>query len=334
MSWQPKTAVARAVYDCGFEYVGGNSPTGDIIKSRMNAWQRHFGYCWAYDVGAATASMIIDCEPFYFVYKDRLWMIELWKGQYGVETGCEIGLYRDALDQTVSADDALDHAVRGDQDLTALGQMRFYNCVGDSDLLTMQFTLFRNGQPLIQRGPEKHWWLTGFRWGVFTPSTHDLSMDVKITGFPSKEMCASFAKAVKLKGYSPNMLGDTGISFTFRVPRTPQPLSTNLSPLMQSNNQLLVELYNTYKKWHGFKNNDPNNMTDLDPALRVLNVASDAYAKIRSVPLLGRALDTVSAAAAKAEGKVEAVLPHEVATAYLGVNKFFEGAKKWHHGRH
>src|SRR5262249_33389137 len=147
---------------------------------------------------------------------------------------------------------------------------------------------------------------------VFTPATHDLIMEVTIEDFPSEEMRDSFANAVKLKGYHRDVQGK-GVSFKFHVPRTPQPVSTNLAPLMQSNNKLLVESYNAYKKWHGFKNNDPNNMTDLDPAIKVAHAASDAYNKIHSVPLFGSALDALSAVAAKVEHKAEAVLPHQVA---------------------
>ena len=66
----------------------------DIIFSRMNAWQRDFGYAYVYDfVAPATINAIIDCEPFFFRYNNKDWMIELWKGQYGFETGAEIGVY-------------------------------------------------------------------------------------------------------------------------------------------------------------------------------------------------------------------------------------------------
>ena len=37
--------------------------------------------------------MIIDCEPVRFYYGGKKWLIELWKGQYGMTTGCEIGVY-------------------------------------------------------------------------------------------------------------------------------------------------------------------------------------------------------------------------------------------------
>ena len=317
MNWHPTSAVANAVFDCGFEY----DSQWDIIKSRMYPWQRQTGYCWAYDMAAAHLSMIIDCEPFYFIYNNKLWLIELWKGQYGLETGAEIGLYRDDLGA----------AIRDDHDLPFLpvaGRSRFYNCVSDAELLTMQFRLYRKGHFLFQRGPEPHWWLTGFRWGTFTHDPSDLTLQVEITNFPSREMRNSFAISVLSKFYFPRMVGDTGISFTFNHPRTPQPASRALGPKMQHNNEQLVNNYLIYKKWRGFTKNDPNNITDLDePAAKLQKTVSAVQAKIRSVPVGAKALDAVSHAAAK----VKAAMPGDVVTAYHQLHDFFhKNRKTWH----
>ena len=65
----------------------------DIFYSKLNGWQRDMGYCRLYDEVAAPMSMIIDCEPIYFEYDNKKWLIEFWKGQYGMTTGCEVGVY-------------------------------------------------------------------------------------------------------------------------------------------------------------------------------------------------------------------------------------------------
>jgi len=316
--WAPVTTVARAVYDCGFNYVPGL----DIIKARMNPWQRETGYCWAYDMAAAHMSMIIDCEPFYFVHGDRLWLIELWKGQYGLETGAEIGLYVDNLSP----------AIRDDHNLLFLpvpGRNRFFSAPKDSERLIMHFRLYRDGELLIERGPEPHWWLNGWRWGVFTDNTFRLRMDVQITGFPSGLMRDSFLAAVALKQYFPLPLGKTGIQFKFHIPRTPQPASRALAPVAQQNNKHLVDAYNAYKRWKGFTDNDPNNITALDePATMIQTAALAMAARIRSVPAGARVLDAASAAAAK----VNAAMPHDVVTAYHDIHNFFQkNRRKWHH---
>ena len=65
----------------------------DSFYSLMNPWQRKFGYCRLYDEACAPLSMIIDCEPIRFKYKGRKFLIEFWKGQYGMTTGGEVGIY-------------------------------------------------------------------------------------------------------------------------------------------------------------------------------------------------------------------------------------------------
>ena len=59
------------------------SPCQDIFTSRVDAWQREFGYCALYDQAAPFAQMVIDCEPVYFDYEGRTWLIELWNQHRG-----------------------------------------------------------------------------------------------------------------------------------------------------------------------------------------------------------------------------------------------------------
>jgi hypothetical protein len=355
-SWTPTTEVARAVYACGFEY---EEKPWDIIKSRNDAWQRHTGFCWAYDIASAYLAMIIDCETFYFPYDGRVWLIELWKGQYGLETGCEIGLYRDDLGPEI----------RDDHDLKLLpltGRQRYFNCVSDSERLTMWSRLRRHGDaaPLFERGPEKSWWLTGFKWGVYTKETQSLTMDLRITDFPSKEMRDSFAKAVRDKLYLPQLLGDSGIAFTFHVARTPQPASRfALASSMQRHNEHLVQLYNLYKTKNRITNNNPNNFTLPDgplaanvrnaaatvaaskpaaaarkgaataaaalagPAAKARAAAASAAKKAHSVPVAAKALDAASGFIDEVTGAPEGDV---VLAAYHAIHKFFEDRRAWH----
>ena len=69
----------------GFAY---DSETDDFY-STMYPWQRQFGYCSLYDEAAPALSLIFDSEPIYFDYKGKHWLIQFWKGQYGVTTGAE-----------------------------------------------------------------------------------------------------------------------------------------------------------------------------------------------------------------------------------------------------
>ena len=65
----------------------------NVFYSAKNAWQKNFGYCHLYDVCAPILHMIIDTEPVKFYYNKRNWLIVFWKGQYGITTGGEVGVY-------------------------------------------------------------------------------------------------------------------------------------------------------------------------------------------------------------------------------------------------
>ena len=85
--WTPTSALGYAVYAAGFLY----NPDQDIIYSRMDALQRSFGYAFGYDAAALGMNADLDCEPIFFDYDGKHWMIELWKGQYGLETDAKSG---------------------------------------------------------------------------------------------------------------------------------------------------------------------------------------------------------------------------------------------------
>lgn len=73
----------------GFCYV----PCEDVFTSREDAWQRKQGYEALYDRAAVGAGMVFDALPIYFDYAGETWLIEFWKGQYGINTGGEVGVY-------------------------------------------------------------------------------------------------------------------------------------------------------------------------------------------------------------------------------------------------
>ena len=68
-------------------------PYQDIFISRINAPQKVFGYTSFYDFSAPYLNMVFDYETIYFNYNARTWLIEIWKGQYGINTECELGIY-------------------------------------------------------------------------------------------------------------------------------------------------------------------------------------------------------------------------------------------------
>lgn len=176
----------------------------DCIISRMDSWQREVGYCRQYDEWAPAMNMIMDCEPVYFSYQGRRWLLEFWKGQYGCTTGAEIGLYYNE-----------GKSKEAPQEL-------FYTCAGDDMRLPMQFVLWKDGKRILERNGV-HWWLTGFLPGEYSKA-EQLKMEVCIC-FPNQEMRNAFYEGLLRAGYLPEEIcvERLGVCFVFDRPQTGQP---------------------------------------------------------------------------------------------------------------
>lgn len=194
------STLDRLIEPFGYAYV----PSQDLFTSRLDAWQRDFGYCTLYDKAAYRFHMIFDCLPVYFNYHGRTWLIEFWKGQYGINTGCEIGVYY------------ADRILREDELETTL-----FKCAEDKDMLKMSFYLIRNHQPIAHLCA-KHWWLTAFAMGCFSDPS-DLSLHALIT-FPSVEMAVAFACGLDKAGCKPEetCIRRNEVTFNFeKIPPKP-----------------------------------------------------------------------------------------------------------------
>lgn len=207
----------------GFSYL----PAQDIITSTQDAWQREFGYRTLYDKTASHFNMIFDCEPIYFDYDGKTWLIEFWKGQYGINTGSEIGIYH--ADSIISP-----------------GKLRHthFHSIPDEQMLPVSLELYRRGEQLFTVR-HKHWWLTGFRMGTYS-KPEELTMKCSVT-FPNTAMMQSFADALSQTGYQTYDLNccNLTVTFTFSVPHTRQPRSTRRIRvrISQWKNSLFCRLY-------------------------------------------------------------------------------------------
>ncbi|NLZ38759.1 MAG: DUF4474 domain-containing protein [Firmicutes bacterium] len=219
------TGLDLALAKAGYKY----DPIQDIFYSHCDAWQRNYGYCRLYDEMLAPLSMIVDCEPIYFNYDQKRWLIQFWKGQYGMVTGCEIGVY---------------YTDREDIEIPNIFSGPFFDCAGDEDLLFMSCTLYKNKKPLFTRAA-KHWWLTGFILGEFSEPS-ELSMSATIT-LKDDLMLTAFCKGLQNVGYKKEeiKIEANTISFDFIKPRTAQPSTRmpEIERIMQWKNKLLCDLY-------------------------------------------------------------------------------------------
>ena len=113
----------------------------DIYYSAQHCWQRNFGYCRFYDNAAPYFMMNFECLRFYFNYNNKDWLIQAWQGQYGITTGCEVGVYYKKENSS----------------------SQLYKAVADKDRLPMSVTLYYKGTNMFHRPMETTWWQTGFR---------------------------------------------------------------------------------------------------------------------------------------------------------------------------
>ena len=219
-----KEELDADIEEAGFAY----EINGDYFYSLMNCWQRQVGYCRLYDEGAPLFNMIFDCEPVTFSYAGKRWLIELWKGQYGITTGAEIGVY---------------NTEREDID-TDKFKGTFYENITNDEMLKLSYILRKNGRVILRR-KALHWWLTGFKLGEFS-KPESLTMDAKIT-FRDREMRDAFVKSLTDLGYVRKEYSVRGktVSVHFTTPRSLQTLSRNKvqETLVQQTNSNNCKLY-------------------------------------------------------------------------------------------
>lgn len=129
----------------GYFYYEGQ----DLVLTRVDAWQRKFGYEALYDSVAPFGNMIFQCFPIYFDYAGKTWLLEIWKGQYGITSGCEMGLYH--------ADRIIEPKEYGRTHFESASDEEMQDMTIILEGCHMEGFAFR----------KKHWWLAGFRVGEY-----------------------------------------------------------------------------------------------------------------------------------------------------------------------
>lgn len=212
----------------GYQYL----PCQDIFYSDFDAWQRDFGYRHSYDCSAPFFNMVFDCEPIYFNYDNRTWLVELWKGQYGINTGAEIGIY--------CADSIVPLQKR---------KRTHFHTIANEDIPNFTMNLRRmedHKASEIASLSMPHWWLAAFRMGCFS-RPGNLCADFCIS-FTDCGMAYAFADALSELGYDicAPQICDSCVCLAFRDPFTPVPggcLSLPIRCLAQWKNLLFCKVY-------------------------------------------------------------------------------------------
>ena len=176
------------------------SPLIQLIYSTIRVKFR-YGYVYKlYESGDKKGQVMygIDGKPVYEtdasgkpIPKD--WMVQLWKGRYGlVMLGAEFGVYTKPSTQNAE---------------------HYYSAVAEEELVMamdvyQQNFLTGTKKHLFTRGPESHWWLTGFVSGTFHQNNNKSEIIcVANIQFPNQEMLKAFETPFAAAGFK---LGSPG----------------------------------------------------------------------------------------------------------------------------
>ncbi len=183
-SYMEATGFLSYQYSYDYNYYYANDKT---------TWQDEFGFAMVYDFIAPYFGYAYDSVRVFFTYDNQDFMVQLWKGQYIVLRGGEIGIYH------------------RDADGLKRDPYTLYNASDEKYWPTMDVSIYeqkKEGDPaeayelLFKRPVDKYWWCTGFVLGVprNTNPSDELRMEAVLT-FNDSEMVAGFAKGLVEHGF-------------------------------------------------------------------------------------------------------------------------------------
>ena len=177
--------VDQQVLSYQYSYIDDYYYTND-----KEAWQYNFGFGKIYDLASPYLLLEYDYIRVFFTYENKDWMLQMWKGQYGlIFYGGEIGIYnRDHVDDGIS-------------------EWTFFSCPAEEDWLNMEMTLWHeelNGDWTREftREYTKYWWCTGFKNGHLRQEepADELRLTGRIT-FKDAEMTKLVVDGLKECGF-------------------------------------------------------------------------------------------------------------------------------------
>ena len=177
--------VDRQVLSYKYSYVDDYYYTND-----KECWQYNFGFGKIYDIVSPYILLEYDYIRVFFTYEGKDWMLQMWKGQYGmIFYGGEIGIYNRP------------HSEKG------IGVWTMFACPAEEDWLQMEMTLWHeelNGEWTREftREYDYYWWCTGFKNGHLRQEepADELRLTGRIT-FKDEEMAKIVYDGLKECGF-------------------------------------------------------------------------------------------------------------------------------------
>jgi len=166
------------------------NPDGNFYYTDdKECWQKNFGFNEVYDKFAPLTMMYYDTVRTTFEYGGKEWLIQTWKGQYGMAfVGGEVGVYTRRTGSIGS----------------------HFICADKSDWLNMEMAFmwdeFETGEyrAVFNRDYEKYWWATGFIVGFPNGSLRQTLKEFRLVThitFKDAEMANAFCEAFEQNGF-------------------------------------------------------------------------------------------------------------------------------------
>ncbi len=146
-----------------------------LVYATIDCWMRDFGFCYLYDLLANSMPVFFHyvTRRFKFEYNNLEYMIQIWKGNYTIANGGEVGVYCRDKDKFGS----------------------YYDCANDEQMLEMSMQILHGDNILVDKGPELHWWMNGFHLGtrMYIPESLTMKFSIVMT---DEEMLKAFCEAI------------------------------------------------------------------------------------------------------------------------------------------
>lgn len=146
-----------------------------LVYATIDCWMRDFGFCYLYDVMANSMPVFFNyiTRRFKFEYNDLEYMIQIWKGNYTVANGGEVGIYC--------------------RDKSKFGT--YYDSANDEQMLEMTMQILHGDEILVDEGPQLHWWMNGFHLGtrMYIPDSLTMKFSIVMT---DEEMLNAFCESI------------------------------------------------------------------------------------------------------------------------------------------
>lgn len=146
-----------------------------LVYTMVNVWMRDFGFTMFYDIFCYTTPLFFyNTRRIKFDYEGKEWMIQIWKGNYLVSNGAEVGIYS--------------------REPGSIGT--YYDCATDEQMMEMSMKLWHGDDLILERPKMLHWWLTGFKVSdrLYPASSMTLEFSIDMM---DEEMLNAFCEAVE-----------------------------------------------------------------------------------------------------------------------------------------